>query len=490
MVRSRTLYTKLAAVSLLLFVVLGLVYVGLTLYTTEHHFREVQQKLNLDLADHLVDDKILIVDGQINEAELKDAFHMLMVINPSIELYLLDPDGSILAFSAPEGSVVRSAVSLDPIDRLLGGATLPVLGDDPRNETRQKVFSVAPIENPDLQGYIYVILASEEYDSAAQMVFGSYVLRLSLGLAAFALLFVIVVALVAFRLLTRRLDELARKMDRFGRKRPGSYTPAPPSTFRTGDEIDSLTDSFHHMSRVIDEQVERLERTDRQRRELVANVSHDLRTPLASLHGYLETLALKHQELSTREREDYLHVALRNSERLGKLVSDLFELAKLDAREIRPEREPFSLPELVQDVVQDFQLRAQEKGIHLHAKLHERIPFVYADIRLIERVLKNLIENALRFTPEGGAIEIRVRSEDENVTVEIHDNGCGIPEEQLPYIFDRFHQVERFREDEAVGSGLGLAISKRILELHETAIYAQSEPNAGTTFTFRLAGAA
>ena len=144
-------------------------------------------------------------------------------------------------------------------------------------------------------------------------------------------------------------------------------------------------------------------------------------------------------------------------------MAELFELAKLDAREIQPDCEAFSLPELVQDVVQEFQLRAQEKGVELSADLSERLPFVNADIRLIERVLENLIENVLRYTPRGGAIEITLRQEEGRVKVEIHDSG--------------------------VGSGLGLAISKRILELHQSMIEATSQLNQGTTFTFRLAGA-
>ena len=368
--------------------------------------------------------------------------------------------------------------------------TLPILGDDPRHASRQKVFSVAPVRTPDLQGYIYVILASEEYDSAAQMVFGSYVLRLSTGLGVFALLFVVVVALVSFHLLTRRLRRLSEDMDQFrrGKGRPPVLSEEPGVGYRgdEGDEIDRLAESFVRMSRVIDEQVEKLERTDAHRRELVANVSHDLRTPLASLHGYLETVALKGPELSDEERQKYLTVALRNSERIRKLVAELFELAKLDAHEILPELESFSLPELVQD----FQLSAEEKGVQLRARVSERVPFVRADIRLIERVLQNLTENALRYTPEGGLVEISLRHEEGRVRVAIHDSGCGIPADELPHIFERFRRVPQKGGEEKAGSGLGLAISKRILELHESMIEASSRLDEGTTFTFHLAPAA
>lgn len=481
----RTLYGKLAAISLTLLFALGVVYVALTLYTTQRHFEEVQQRLNQDLAEHLVAEKILFDDGTVNQAVLEDVFHMLMVINPSIELYLLGPEGEILAFSAPPGTVVRERVSLEPVERFLRKQTLPILGDDPRDVSREKVFSVAPVAD---EGYIYVILASEEYDSAAHMVLGSYILRLSAGLAAFAFLFIVVVALVSFRLLTRRLNRLAHTMERFQRETAGSVvSPAP--RFDKGDEIDVLAASFDNMAQVIREQVDRLERTDSLRRELVANVSHDLRTPLASLHGYLETLGLKEEELSEDERRQYLSVALRNSERLRSLVDELFELAKLDAKEIRPEFETFSLPELVQDVVQEFQLQAQTKGVTLSAQLGESLPFVKADIRLIERVLQNLIDNALRHTPSGGAVEIALRQEAGRVRVEIRDSGVGIPADELEHIFERFHRVPGPDVEAVAGGGLGLAISQRILELHQGMIEASSQLNEGTTFTFRLAGA-
>ena len=216
------------------------------------------------------------------------------------------------------------------MDRSWGFRIRPL---DPRDTNREKIFSVAPVGD---EGYIYIILASEEYDSAAQMVLGSYILRLGTGLAVFAFVFIVVVALVSFRLLTRRLNRLARDMDRFQRETSGTSS-LPLRRGVGGDEIDVLAASFDNMVQVIREQVDRLERTDALRRELVANVSHDLRTPLASLHGYLETLGLKNDELSEADRRKYLAVALRNSEGLRNLVAELFELAKLDAREIQPD---------------------------------------------------------------------------------------------------------------------------------------------------------
>lgn len=483
----KTLYAKLAAVLLGLFCLIGVFYVLLTLFTTQMHLREVNQKLNRTLAEHLVSKNILMTEGRINEAVLKDLFHMLMVINPSIEIYLLDSSGRILAFSAPPGKVKRPNVSLEPIRRFLNkNATLPILGDDPRDVRRKKIFSVWPISaTGPVEGYLYIILSGEEYDSVAQMLQGSYVLRLSTGVVIGGLLFALLAGLVFFSLLTRRLRRLASTMESF--KRSDFSEPLNPSVHpqgRSGDEIDRLDETFRQMTDRIVLQMKKLKETDALRRELVANVSHDLRTPLASLHGYLETLLLKEGTLTPEEQRNYLEIATKHSERLGKLVSELFELAKLDSRETQPQIEPFSLGELVQDVIQKFRLPAEKKRIGLRSELRNDLPFISADIGLIERVLDNLIENALRYTPEGGTITVALIPNHDRVAIQVTDTGCGIPKEELPYIFDRFYRVEKHERSD--GAGLGLAIAKRILELHGSRIDTKSAIGAGTTFTFHL----
>lgn len=485
----RTLYAKLAAVLMGLFCLIGVFYILLTLFTTQMHIQEVSQKFNRTLAEHLVSKNILMREGRLNEAVVKDIFHMLMVINPSIEIYLLDPNGRILAFSAPPGKVKRRDVSLDPVRRFLGPApAFPILGDDPRHADRKKIFSVSPIPATGrVEGYLYVILGGEEYDSMAQMLRGSYILRLSIGAVIGGLLFAMLAGLILFNLMTRRLKRLASTMEIFKQSDFSEPLSAPSRpNGRPGDEIDQLGDTFHRMMDRIVHQMNKLKETDALRRELVANVSHDLRTPLASLHGYLETLLLKDGTLTPEEHRTYLEIANRHSERLGKRVSELFELAKLDSQETRPRIEPFSLSELVQDVVQKFRLSAENKKIRLRAELRGDLPFVSADIGLIERVLENLIENALRHTPEDGRVTISLTKVDDRITVQTADTGSGIPYEEIPHIFDRFYRVDPNRSEGSDGAGLGLAIAKRILDLHGSVIRAESAVDGGAIFTFSL----
>lgn len=483
---ARTLYAKLSLVLVLLLAAVGLVYVLLSLSSARHYLQEVDQNLGRDLAKNLVADKKLVESGHINQNALKKTFMEYMMINPSIEIYLLDLQGRILSYSAEPGKVKRNTVSLEPVHSFLDEKIpYPILGDDPRSHDGLKVFSATPIpsaENP--QGYLYVVLRGERYDTVESFIKDSYAWRLSGWALGSALLVGLLAGLILFHLLTRRLNRLASVMDDFRRS---GFTHLTPHSSEAGqhDEIGRLSQAFNQMAQRMTEQLETLKNLDASRRELVANVSHDLRTPMAILHGYLETLKLKSNELDNNERDRYLTAALRNSERLSHLVSELFELAKLEAPETIPDCETFHPAELAQDILQKFQIKANQQDVHLHLDAGKDLPFVFADIALIARALENLISNALRFTPAGGHIYLKMLPMDDGVTIQVKDTGCGISTEDVPHIFDRFFQGGRQQRASDHG-GLGLAIVKRILELHGKNIHVDSALEQGAVFTFSL----
>ena len=482
----RSLYSRLAAVLIALFLILALAGVFATVLITDWYQQEVQQKLNRSLAAHIVGEKFLLRDKLVNQTALEEVFHMMMVINPAIELYLLDPDGQVLAFSAPPDRVVRHSIDLAPVRRVLSeNESLPIRGEDPRDFQRQKVFSVAPIMvDQQLQGYLYIILGSELYDGVAQKLANSYILNVSAWAIGGAVIVALTLGLALFRWLTRRLARLARNMEHF----KAGEIPELDQMHDTGDEIDRLARSFRDIAAQLSEQIARVQKTDNLRRELVANVSHDLRTPLATLQGYVETLLLKDDKLDVRERREYLDTAIAQCKRLTVLVAELFELAKLDAQDVPLHREAFSLRELVQDTVQKFQLAARDKEIYIEVHSKAELPFVNADIGMIERVFHNLLENALRYTPPTGKIDVLLVPNERYVAVQVNDTGSGIPAEDLPRVFERFYQADKSRNINPGSSGLGLAIAKRILELHGSDIEVQSSVNNGTSFAFRLAG--
>jgi two-component system, OmpR family, sensor kinase len=483
----KTLYARLALVLFLLFCLIGGTFLFAALYSAQMYQQEVAQRLNRDLAMYIVREHVLFKDGQFNQTALQELFHTLMIINPSLELYLLGADGQVLSYSASPDKVHRDRVGLGPVNSMLSGnATLPVLGDDPRHIGQQKAFSSAPITvDGKVRGYIYAILGSEQADHVTALLKDSYIMRWSALAVGTALLFALAAGLLIFALLTRRLRTLSRNMEVFKQQSfsaPVSYSIRKDTA---SDEIDRLGNTFFEMATHIRAQMERLRETDSLRRELVANVSHDLRTPLASLKGYLETLILKDESLSISKRREYLETASRHADRLTKLVYDLFELAKLDAHELSPEREPFLLTELTQDVIQKFQLRAQQANVSIEVDAAPDIPFVDADIGMIERVLDNLIVNALQHTPSGGSIHLSMESRDSEVTVKVRDTGSGIPADALPHIFDRFYHKPS-TDSNREGAGLGLAIAQRIIEIHGGKLTVSSMMNSGSEFNFSL----
>jgi signal transduction histidine kinase len=218
----------------------------------------------------------------------------------------------------------------------------------------------------------------------------------------------------------------------------------------------------------------------------VANVSHDLRSPLASIQGYVETVIMKNGAIEPQQRRELLEVIYQNSMRLSRLVDELFELSKLDAEQTQPNVEPFSMAELIQDVVLKFKPQAGQRDITLEDRLPRGLLLVDGDVGMIERVLSNLLDNAIRYTPEGGTVSVELENGDERVKIRVADTGPGIPAEDLPHIFDRFYRVEKSRSQEGGGTGLGLAIARRIIELHGSNIEASSKEGVGTSFTFRL----
>nr|WP_272873600.1 HAMP domain-containing sensor histidine kinase [Aliamphritea spongicola] len=300
-----------------------------------------------------------------------------------------------------------------------------------------------------------------------------------------------------FRLLVRRLGMLSQAMHSFSEQNLDhcrSDLQQPATAPLPKDEIDLLAQTFERMSEKIGMQFEMLREADQTRRELISNVSHDLRTPLSTIQGYLETLLIKNSSLNETERMEFLRTAMHSSHRLGQLIQDLFELSKLEAKQMSASCERFSLAELVFDTIQEFRLQAEAKNIHIEVVNLQNNAFVYADISLIQRVFENLLRNAVTYTPENGEIRLQIEADaarpQDAVSISIADNGQGISPEHLPYIFDRFYTQQQAKSTNTGSTGLGLAIVKRILELHSSEIEVQSQLNQGSCFRFSLQSAA
>ncbi len=495
----RPLHMRAALVAVPLLVLLGTAMFALLQHRGASAALEARQRMNLGLARYVVEhlpSSLLGTDGRPDAARMKELAAHVMAINPAVEVYLLDERAQVIAHAldpADGADPVGHRVEMEPMQRLLRAAAderdvrLPVFGTDPRDPARRSSFTVAPIQGPGgKMGYVYIVLEGRAAQGVAASLANSDALRaMAIGAALASLLSAVVLALVWHRL-TRPLRSLTEKVQGF--RIDGEQAPPPAP----GDEIEVLRQTLRAMQQRIADQFRRLEDADRQRRELTSNISHDLRTPLASIQGYVETVLLRADTLDAGQRSAHLRTALRHAELLGKRIADLFELSKLDAGRVVPRHEVFCLAELLQDVVQNYRLAAQQRGVTLHlaAGSHAQAR-VRADIALIERVLQNLVDNALRYTAAGGSVALAIEDRGEFLQISVADTGRGIAVQDLPHIFERYWRASD-AEDAAPGtsSGLGLAIVKRILDLHGSVVHVQSEPKRGTRFEFLLPQAA
>lgn len=481
-----TLYGKISTIFLLLIFIFGAVEIFVSVKSSVNYVCEASQKINYTLAKNLADACKPFLTDSIDHKGIIESMDHLKMINPRINAYLLDETGQILSYYNGNQSIRLNKINTEPINEFLQENSydhLPIFGDDPVTSSHHKVFSAARMQYSieSKPGYVYVTLPSARYELASEGIWGSYILSTSAIVLGVILLFSAVVGLILFFLLTKRLHHVTDILSEFEK---GKFHQRIPVNSK--DEISELSIAFNNMADTIEKNMFDLKKADNLRRELIANISHDLRSPLSSIQGYIETILIKDQNLSEEERISYLETILKNVTNLNRLVHELFELSKLDAMESEPKLESFSIAELTQDVVLKFQQQAEQKGIHLITKIPVSLPFVSADIGMMERVLSNLIDNALRYTPNDGKISIELKDENNQVRISIEDNGNGIPAEDIPHIFDRFYKVEKSRSPNTGGSGLGLAITKKILDAHKCNINVNSNPGYGTKFDFSL----
>ncbi len=255
------------------------------------------------------------------------------------------------------------------------------------------------------------------------------------------------------------------------------------------DEISGLAEDFNGMARALKEAAEREGEIERGRRDLIAAVSHDLRTPLASVRALVEALADGVAADAETEKR-YLVAAGKEIEHLSRLVDDLFELARIDAGVLNLTLEEASLHDMISDTIASFQPQAESRGVHLIGEVTEDVDPVLMNPPRLQRVLHNLVSNALRHTPADGTVALRAIPSGPEVKVEVADTGEGIATEDLPRVFERSFRGEKSRtrpeEANAPGAGLGLAIARGLIEAHGGTIQAESSPGEGSCFRFTL----
>ena len=322
----RSLNKKLSLTLMTLFIVMGVVLAFITRYASVQYNLEMTQRLNGSIAMYVAAEEQLIQNGQHNEAAINRLAERAMVINPTVEVYLLDTEGRVLSHNLPHDTPYQSQIPLTQIETFLQpDSHRPLVNLDPRSPDTKKAFSAAKVTyNGQDEGYVYAILGGQTYEALAKDISKNFVLKIALASIAAVLILSLVIGVLVVKQLTKPLTSLTNKVRDFQQHITGQKA----SGTKTGDEIKVLEAAFNQMGQQINQQMKQIQAADQNRRDLITNVSHDLRTPLASIQGYLDTLLIKKTTLQESEKTDYLATASKHCVRLNDLVNDLFELSK------------------------------------------------------------------------------------------------------------------------------------------------------------------
>uniref|UniRef100_Q0HYY2 histidine kinase n=1 Tax=Shewanella sp. (strain MR-7) TaxID=60481 RepID=Q0HYY2_SHESR len=470
----KTLFSRLLLASTVL--VLGLMLaLGVFLEQSHRLGRDkVQQSLHLELAAHMAHINPMLSRGVTSDSALKEAFHDFMLLGPSFEIYTLSPTGQVLAFDAAPDKLVVDRVDLAPIQRFLRSEPLPITGTDPRSGELQKIFSVSELKDPSgaLTGYLYVIIGGEIYDSWHQLLASDIQSR---GLGAGMLLaigFVIALFLLLAQVLSTPLKRLSRDLESLRLSDADNSTL--PGHYGGGAEIESLVTSINLLLTTLAQQHQKLVKQQLARQQFLLHLSHDLKTPLTSLLGYLETYLItpEHQRDTA-----WLEAGMRSGEKLKGQLGELLELAALENGQIKVCSSLTSLKSVFDELELCFAPKAQQKQIALCIDdPGQRL--LHTDPKLLGRVLANLVDNALRHTPRGGSIYVTVM-DDAPSAIGIRDTGPGMGEEL------KTAWQQPFRDD-LPQLGVGLSIVRQLSGLLGMKLVPISRQGHGCEFRIEL----
>ncbi|MFM2591670.1 HAMP domain-containing sensor histidine kinase [Vibrio harveyi] len=409
-----------------------------------------KQSLHKELASHMRDDNPLMIGTDYNPKALKSIFHTLMLIGPDFEIYFLDSQGNITTHAAPEGAEIMGKVDLNPIKRFLNDEPFPILGEDPRNRGEHKVFSVAAIEElGSTVGYLYVVIGSTRHDAIANaQVDTPYI-----ALAGLVLVSILGFALGAYVLVKRSLlNPIERVTNQLQQQAEHDFRLQPDFT-RQVPELVPIANSYQMMAKHIQQQFLQLEYQSSHRRQSLLQLSHDLKTPLSSVLGYLETWCLQHPE-----SDPLIDVAFRNCEKLSTQLHSLLDVARKEAPMPNYEYRPVDLGALMAECAETMQSQFARKEVLLKIDVDNEIQTV-GDKGLLERLVLNLLENALRHSPMRSEVHCHAHLSDDKSRI-------------------HFAFINHIEEEAQGGSlGIGTKIVQSILMLHHSYLETSSTPS-------------
>ncbi|GGH21816.1 sensor histidine kinase [Paenibacillus segetis] len=386
----------------------------------------------------------------------------------NVSIVYIDDKGNIQAHSGEIDPSDTSFIRSGDVKTLFSGKTVSL---EYTNKAGERYFVAArpiPTEGgQNVTSSLYVLSSTKHMDDSIAAIRKLLVLS---GIGAFllALGIIWIIAQILSRPLIQMRD-VTRKIA------VGDFDAR--LSINSNDEIGSLAEAINNLA-------EDLQRYRDTRQEFFANISHELRTPITYLEGYSKVIKDRLYDTEA-ERDQYLDIIHQESQRLQRLVNDLFELAKMEEGKISLSLEWMDLTEITDNAVRKIQLKANEKGLQLNTHISRVVPLIYGDGLRTEQVLINLLENAVRYT-EKGEINVYLKEESGFVYIAVEDTGIGIPDDEVPFIFDRFYRVEKSRSRQHGGTGLGLSIAKKLIELQGGELLVTSTIGQGTRFEIRF----
>jgi signal transduction histidine kinase len=478
------LHFKLITIFLGLLMVSSIAIQVINHFSTRMCLREIHQSLNRDLAANLADQWYESEGPVLRAGRINTVFQPILSINGNIAIFLLDGEGRIVCGSAPLESLARKEVDIKPIDRFLSPITgYPITGINPLNGEKDSIFSAAPIMNENQKiGYMYVILESEPSRTVTALLDQSNVFWQNLTAVSAGLLIVFVLGGVFLSRSTRRLRLLADGLEEYQNSsflRPSAIV----ITAKEGreDEIDRLSRVTRGMAEKITGQFSELKQASEFRHALVTNVSHNLRTPLASLLGYLESAQIKGESLPPEDLRTYLKTALSNARKLNMILEDFSELSRMNSADFSLALENFSVAELLSDLVDKYNAKDHRCYIVNSDQIITRIQ---GDVRLLNLAFEKILD--ILFLPTTGLASVRVDIlEDEaGVLIRFNETEHALSEDTLSHFLSPYGTESGTTGSK--GNGFGLVISRDIIRAHGGSLAIESAGSSGTTLVVAL----
>jgi signal transduction histidine kinase len=421
-------------ISLALFVLLigvGVVQTFLTAYFFDKLAANSSQQVHYYVAENIAQFVQEDLHPGIKPDIVRQKLALVRRLNPEIAIYVLNKHGIIQEEYLPEEYHGQIFVDLKPIQQFLNSSEeeLPVVGENPIDPAKRSPFSAASLKIEFEPAYIYAVFKGSSIAMAATRVRSSEVARTVLSLVAICGITALCITIILFVFMANRYRNLV---------------------------------------------------------DIVAHISHDLRSPLGTVRNYLETLLLKDDSLEPEKRRKFITIALRHTSKLSSLLHDLLEIADIRQLHQRLEHKPFHPIEACTSVLDQYLEYAKQRKIKLSLKYSDQMPLAYGDMRSIERVLSNLVENGIRYTPENGQVTLSAQQTATGIEFRVQDTGIGISKTEQKKIFNKFYRGKDASNKEPRGSGLGLALVSEIIKGHKSQITIKSFPKMGSCFSFTL----